>query len=83
MSLNIDRELRRKYRESSAAARAAGIEPRATGRRPRFSPEQARALVEERNAGRSIADLAREHRTSESVIARYVREGFRPARWRA
>ena len=76
MSININRILREKYL-------AAGRQPRATGRRPRFTPEQAAQLIAERQAGRSIMSLAREHRTSQSVIAKYVREGFQPARWMA
>jgi hypothetical protein len=74
--VNIDRILREKYR-------SAGMPARVTGRRPKFTPEQAAKLAEQRAAGRSIMSLAREHRTSQSVIANYVRYGFRPARWTA
>jgi hypothetical protein len=83
MSANIDRVLREKYREAARARAAAGLPPRPSGRRPKFTPEEARKLAEARAAGRSINSLAREHRTSQSVIARYVREGFQPARWTA
>ena len=76
MTTDIDRLLRDKYR-------TLGLPARVTGRRPRFTPEEARRLVEQRAAGRSINSLAREHRTSQSVIARYVRYGFQPARWTA
>jgi hypothetical protein len=76
MSININRILREKYR-------VAGRQPRASGRRPRFTPEQAAQLIAERQAGRSIMWMAREHRTSQSFIAKYVREGFQPARWTA
>ena len=78
MSADIDRILREKY----AARRAEGT-ARMGGRWPRFSPEQAAELIRRREAGESINALAREFRTSQSVIARYVREGFQPARWRA
>lgn len=81
MSANIDAVLREKYRARARELREAGVPTRGTGRRPRFTPEEARRLIEARAAGRSIMSLAREHRTSQSVIAKYVREGFRPARW--
>ena len=81
MSAEIDALLRQKYRERARDLRAAGVPARATGRMPKFTPEQARQIAEARAAGRSIMSLAREHRTSQSVIAKYVREGFRPARW--
>ena len=73
MSVNIDRILREKYRHNSTR--------RIGGRRPKFTREEVARLIAQRNAGRSILSLAREHRTSQSVIARYVREGFEPARW--
>jgi hypothetical protein len=76
MNAELNRVLRDKYR-------AAGLPARVTGRRPKFTPEQVRELIRQRNAGRSIMSLAREHQTSQSVIAKYVREGFQPARWSA
>ena len=81
MSVNIDRILREKYRQASEARRLSGTR-RLTGRQPKFTREEAARLIAERNAGRSIMSLAREHRTSQSVIARYVRYGFEPAMWR-
>jgi hypothetical protein len=71
---SINRILRDKYRSRGEPARI-------TGRMPKFQPDDVCRLIEQRNAGRSIVSLAREHRTSQSVIARYVREGFKPARW--
>jgi transposase-like protein len=76
MSTELNRVLRDKYR-------SAGLPARVTGRRPKFSPEQVAQLIAQRQSGRSIMSLAREHRTSQSVIAKYVREGFQPARWTA
>jgi hypothetical protein len=76
MTPELKRVLKDKYR-------SAGLPARVTGRRPRFTPQQVADLIAQRNAGRSIMSLAREHRTSQSVIAKYVREGFVPARWQA
>jgi response regulator of citrate/malate metabolism len=73
---DINRILREKYRHNSGPRRL-------SGRRPKFTREQVARLIADRNAGRSIMSLAREHRTSQSVIARYVRYGFEPARWSA
>ena len=73
-------ELNRILREKYAANSQAGTR-RATGRRPRFTPEEAARLIAERQAGRSIVSLAQEHRTSQSTIAKYVRYGFHPNRW--
>jgi hypothetical protein len=76
----LDRLFRQKYDRRGERRAAAGV---VRGRPPKFTPEQAKALIEARAAGRGIMELAREHRTTQSVIAKYVRCGFKPKRWAA